>query len=408
MTDLSAVRIPYGAYWSTPFSRWQMSFANLHSVKFAADTAKKVFAAKQFPIDRIDHAVLGMTVPQDKSFWGVPWLMSVAGAPAVTGPTISQACATSARCLATSAGEIMAGNATASLTVTCDRTSNSPVVLYPNPRGPSGAPAVENWVLDNFKEDPNARCAMVDTAENCARDWQISTAEQHDLVARRYEQYLDALANDGAFQKRYMTLPFSVPDPQFRKEAGTLIADEGIHPTTADGLAKLKPVVKGGTVTYGGQTHPADGNAGIVLTMADCAKEFSSEPNIAITLRGFGQARERLAYMPAAPVKAAKRALERAELSIDKVDAFKSHNPFIVNDLVFARETGVDPNTMNNFGCSLIYGHPQGPTGLRIIIELIEELVMKGGGIGLFHGCAAGDTAMAVVLDVRDARSSVS
>jgi acetyl-CoA acetyltransferase family protein len=405
MSDLSDVRIPYGAYWSTPFSRWQMSFANLHSIKFAAATAKKVFADKKLPIEAIDHGVLGLTVPQDKSFWGVPWLMSMAGAPKVTGPTVSQACATSARILATAAGDIISGVATASLAVACDRTSNSPVLLYPNPRAPSGAPAVENWVLDNFREDPNVRCAMVDTAENCARDWQISTSEQNDLVARRYEQYQDALADGAAFQKRYMTLPFSVPDPQFRKEAGTLNGDEGIHATTLEGLAKLKSVVDGGTVTYGGQTHPADGNAGTVLTTADRAKEYATDPHISIAIRAFGQARERPAYMPAAPVIAARKALQAAGLSIDKIDAIKSHNPFIVNDIVFARETGIDAKKMNNYGCSLIYGHPQGPTGLRIIIELIEELVLRGGGFGLFHGCAAGDTSMALVLDVRDTRN---
>lgn len=55
---------------------------------------------------------------------------------------------------------------------------------------------------------------------------------------------------------------------------------------------------------------------------------------------------------------------------------------------------------MNNYGCSLVWGHPQGPTGLRAIIELIEELALRGGGVGLFHGCAAGDTAMACVLKV--------
>jgi acetyl-CoA acetyltransferase len=58
---------------------------------------------------------------------------------------------------------------------------------------------------------------------------------------------------------------------------------------------------------------------------------------------------------------------------------------------------------MNNYGCSLVWGHPQGPTGLRAVIELIEELVERGGGYGLFHGCAAGDTAMAVVVEVADA-----
>ena len=78
----------------------------------------------------------------------------------------------------------------------------------------------------------------------------------------------------------------------------------------------------------------------------------------------------------------------------------KSHNPFAVNDIYFSRETGIDVSRMNNFGSPLIYGHPQGPTGLRATIELIEELVMLGGGHGLFTGCAAGDTAMALVLTV--------
>src|SRR5262245_16603420 len=405
MTPYQDVRIPYGAYWSTPFARWQASFANLHSLRFAADTAAKTLAAKSIPIDAIDHAVLGITVPQEKSFWGTPWVMSLMGAPNVSGPTIAQACATSARCLAASAAEIAQGDANVSLVLTCDRTSNSPVVLHPNPRAPSGAPAVKNWVLDNFREDPNAKVAMVETAENCARDWQIATEQQHEVVLRRYQQYDDALANDRAFQRRYMTLPFDVPDPQFRKSTGTLAGDEGIHATTRDGLAKLKPVIDGGTVTLGGQTHPADGNAGILLTRAARAEAFTTRPEIDIRILGFGQARERKAYMPAAPVKAARRALEAAGLAIGEIDAIKSHNPFVVNDIVFARETGVDVKSMNNYGCSLVYGHPQGPTGLRIIIELIEELAVRGGGRGLFHGCAAGDTAMAVVLEVKDRRS---
>jgi acetyl-CoA acetyltransferase family protein len=402
MTAHSDVRIPYGAYWSTPFSRWQASFAHLHSMRFAADTAAKVLQHKHVPIDQIDHAVLGITVPQEKSFWGVPWIMSLIGAPTVTGPTLSQACASSVACLAASAGALSSNDAQASLVVTCDRTSNSPVVVHPNPHAPSGAPGVENWVLDNFRQDPNAGVAMIETAENCARDWQISTEEQHDVVAHRYQQYDDAVDQDRAFQRRYMPLPFDVPDGQFRKVLTRIDGDEGIHQTTAEGLAKLKPVVAGGTVTYGGQTHPADGNAGMILVKADRAAAFTLEPTIDIRILGFGQARERKAYMPAAPVKAAQRALDAAGLSINDIDRIKSHNPFAVNDIVFARETGVDVMQMNNFGCSLVYGHPQGPTGLRGVIELIEELVMRGGGRGLFHGCAAGDTAMAVLIAVND------
>ena len=83
--------------------------------------------------------------------------------------------------------------------------------------------------------------------------------------------------------------------------------------------------------------------------------------------------------------------------------AIKTHNPFAVNDLYFAKQMGCDLKNMNNYGCSLVWGHPQAPMGTRSIIELIEELVLKGGGFGLFTGCAAGDTAMAVVLEVGDA-----
>ena len=95
-------------------------------------------------------------------------------------------------------------------------------------------------------------------------------------------------------------------------------------------------------------------------------------------------------------------ALDQAGLSISDLDAVKTHNPFAVNDVLFSRETGYDVNTMNNYGCSLIWGHPQSPMGVRGVIELIEELAARGGGSGLFTGCAAGDTAMAIVLRVAD------
>jgi acetyl-CoA acetyltransferase len=90
-------------------------------------------------------------------------------------------------------------------------------------------------------------------------------------------------------------------------------------------------------------------------------------------------------------------------LKFAQIDAVKTHNPFAVNDLYFSKETGFPLAQMNNYGCSLIYGHPQAPMGLRGIMELIEELVQNGGGRGLFSGCAAGDTAMAMVIEVGDA-----
>lgn len=399
---MPAIHIPYGAYWCTPFARWQGSLAHLHSVEFAAHVAKKALVDRNIPLGKIDHGLLGMSIPQRGCFYGLPWLTGMIGAPHVGGPTLAQACATSARVMATAHQEISGGGAQCVLAITTDRVSNGPHIYYPNPQGPGGTGETEDWVMANFNRDPYAGCDMTFTAENCAKKWNVSSVEQHDVVLRRYQQYEDATrVTDGrSFQQRYMVLPLEVPDQRYRKTVVTLTGDEGIHPTTAEGLRKLKPVKEGGTVTFGGQTHPADGNAGMIITTAELAREFSPKGSPSITLRGFGQARVDMAWMPSAPVPAAKRALQAAGIGIKDVAAIKSHNPFAVNDVVFARELGVDVMTMNNYGCSLIWGHPQGPTGMRAVIELIEELTLKGGGWGLFQGCAAGDSAMAVIIKV--------
>ena len=93
-------------------------------------------------------------------------------------------------------------------------------------------------------------------------------------------------------------------------------------------------------------------------------------------------------------------ALDNAGIKAVDLGAIKTHNPFAANDIVMAKAMGLDANGMNNFGSSLIFGHPQAPTGARLMIEGIEELAMKGGGYLLFSGCAAGDTAASIVFKV--------
>ena len=396
--------IPYGAYWSTPFARWQGSLAHLHSIEFGAHVAKLEMAKRKIDPTAFDYGVLGFSVPQKHSFYGLPWLMGMAGAPQAGGPTMMQACATGVRTLLAATQEIECGMATTALAINCDRTSNGPHLYYPNPRGPGGTGAAEDWVMESFNRDPLGDHSMLQTAENVAAKHGITTAEQHELVLRREEQYRMSLANDSAFLKRFMSLPFEVPTANYQKIANSLTGDEGVSHSTPEGLAKLRPVRPGGCVTFGGQTHPADGNAAIVVTTRERARELSADPKIAVRLHGFGLARAALAYMPEAMLPAALRALDQAGRKISEMTAIKTHNPFAVNDLFFAKQTGCDLKAMNNYGCSLVWGHPQAPMGTRSVIELIEELALRGGGFGLFTGCAAGDTAMAVVLEVGDAR----
>lgn len=399
------VFIPYGGYWCTPFVKWQGNFASLHPLTFAAETAKRALADRKIQPPAFDALYLGLTVPAKGSFYGAPWAAALIGAEGITGPTFSQACATSARVIGSAAFEVEAasGGGGVILCLTADRTSNGPHMTYPNPNSPGGKPDSEDWVWDNFNNDPFARNAMIQTAENVAREEEITTEEQHEVMLMRYGQYQDALKDEAAFHKKYMLSPVEV-NPSGKKVVATVKDDEGVFPSTADGLAKLKPVLTNGTVTFGAQTYPADGNAGMIVTTKERAAEFSRDPGITIQVLSFAQGRAKKGFMPAANIPATKAALELAGIGIGEMKAIKTHNPFAVNDVCFSRAMGVKKEAMNNYGSSLIWGHPQGPTGMRLIAELIEELVLLGGGYGLFTGCAAGDTAAAVVVKVADGR----
>lgn len=103
--------IPYGAYWSTPFAKWQGSLANLNSIRLAAEVGRKFFETRRIPQERIDLGILGITNPQPGSFYGLPWLTGMLGLESVPGPTVQQACATSARALQMAAAEVAQGSA---------------------------------------------------------------------------------------------------------------------------------------------------------------------------------------------------------------------------------------------------------------------------------------------------------
>lgn len=391
--------IPANLIWSSPFVRWQGALADVSSLDLAAAVTGAALARRGLGADDFDGLVLGQTIPQVHSFYAAPWLASRLGLPGLTGPIVAQACATSVACLIAAAREVEDGAEPdrGQLVITTDRTSNGPLLVYPRSQSMGGSPATENWVLDNFAADPNTGLAMVETAENVAGDGGFERAALDDLTLLRWEQYRSALADDRAIQRRYFE-PVVLARGKGRELR--VEADDGIHPYTADALAGLKPVKPGGVVTFGTQTHPADGCAGAVVLPLAAARARAGRDGPTVRLLAAGVARAEKARMPKAATTAAQRALAAAGVGIAEVGCVVSHNPFAVNDLWFARETGFPLERMNPYGSSLIYGHPQGPTGLRGIAELVQALVAAGGGIGLFTGCAAGDTGAALVLRV--------
>jgi len=390
--------IPYRGYYSSPFARWQGSLANEHSIELGAATARRWLATRGLSAGMFEYLILGMTIGQLHSFYAAPWAAALLGAPDIPGCHVPQACSTATTCLSQAAAGLETGLYENVFCLMTDRASNGPFTVWPNPPGPGGALISESWMLDNFAADPWGGVAMVQTAENVVKKAGYITKEDCDAITvRRYEQYQDALARDREFQKRYM---FPAEYRVDKKRSALLEADEGVYPTTREGLAGLKPVVGGGVHTFGTQTHPADGNCALIVTTREKARELATDRSVEIQVVSYGFARAPKAHMAQAPVPAAAMALQRAGIDIREVKAVKTHNPFAANDLYLAHEMGIDVMTINNYGCSLIYGHPQGPTAGRGVIELIEELVLRGGGWGLFTGCAAGDTGAALVVKV--------
>jgi len=102
-----------------------------------------------------------------------------------------------------------------------------------------------------------------------------------------------------------------------KKKTAFVEQDEGVTPTTAEGLARLRPVEPDGVHTFGAQTFPADGNCGIIVTTKERAAELSLDPNVTIQVISYGFSRAQKGYMAAAPVPAAEMALNNAGLKLE-------------------------------------------------------------------------------------------
>jgi acetyl-CoA acetyltransferase len=285
----------------------------------------------------------------------------------------------------------------ATLVVTCDRTSNSPVVYYPNPSGPGGMGETEQWVWDNFNNDPTNNSGGIEMAERLAAEAEITKADQDELTSLRYQQYWDTSVENKVVREGFLESPVEVMNASGRRVIATVTEDEGVGRFSLEELREMRPVVPQGTVSAGTQTHPADANCGVVISDHAQAVELGRD-GLAVQIVSFGQARARTGFLGESTVLSAVAALDAAHIQMEDVRVIKTHNPFAVHDVYFAKQFGLPWERFNNYGSSLVYGHPNGATGLRGILEVAEELALSGGGYGLFSGCAAGDTGAAVVV----------
>jgi len=179
---------------------------------------------------------------------------------------------------------------------------------------------------------------------------------------------------------------------------GRVDDDYGVRKLTMGGLRAMMELDT--CVTGGTQTHASDGMSCLLVTSKDRVADLSPKPEIDIQFIAKAEVRADPSLMPEAPGLAVMKVLEMTGLKMADMAVAKNHNPFAVNDVIFAQQLEYDWKEMNKTGCPLVWGHPQGPTLTRVLIEALEEAVDLGGGYVVVFGCAAGDVGIASILKV--------
>ena len=386
-------RIPYGTWGSSYFPAWQMSaLAEVNIAQFAGESMNHILGKRKVPKDVLDYLVIGSTVPWHWKFWNAPLVASCLGQ-RIPGFHMEQACATGLQATVLAASEVGAGSYDVVGVLTFDRTSDSPVGVFPERRAYERTHALSD-VWDNFGFDPATGNAMINTAGLAARKYKIDRREVDELTMCRYEQYFRA--KESGFLDRVM-FPLEVLNLQ-GKVMGRIDEDAGVRKINLDALRAMRELDT--CITGGTQTHASDGMACLLVCDDEKAKQLSPKPEIEIRFVAKTELRTLPSMMPEAPALAVQKLLQRTGLSMDDMKVVKNHNPFAVNDAIFSKVLDYDWRKMNKTGCSLVWGHPQGPTLTRIIIESLEEAVDLGGGYVLIFGCAAGDVGIAAILKV--------
>ena len=390
-------RIPYGTWGSSYFPAWQTSaLAEVNIGQFAGEAMNKILGLKKVPKSSLEYLVIGSTIPWHWKFWNAPLVASCLGQ-RIPGYHVEQACATGLQAIIVAASEIESGSNEVVGVLTFDRTSDSPVGVFPERRSYRRTEVLAD-VWDNFGFDPATGNAMIKTAGMSARKYKIDREEVDDITFHRYQQYFDT-KNSGWFEN--ILFPFDVLNVQGRL-LEHISEDKGVRQISRYALREMRELDT--CVTPGSQTHASDGMATLLVTSLDKARGLSTRPEIDISFVGKTEVRTLPSYMPEAPALAVKKLLDRTGLTIDDMAVVKNHNPFAVNDAIFSKVLNYDWHKMNNTGCSLVWGHPQGPTLTRLVIEGLEEAVSLGGGYVLVFGCAAGDVGIAAILKVNEGR----
>lgn len=344
--------------------------------------------------EEIDDVIIGCAFPEAEQGMNMARNMVLrAGLPkTVPGMTVNRYCSSGIQTIAIAAEKIMVGFADVVIAGGAESMSMIPMG--------GNKPAPNPWLMEHM---PEAYMAMGLTAEQVAKQFEVSREEQDAFALQSHQRAAKAIA-EGKFKEEIVpvkvTKTMMDETGKVRKEEIIFDTDEGVRTDTSmEALAKLKPAfMANGTVTAGNSSQTSDGAAAVMVMSREKAEELGLKPiarfiNYAVS----GVAPD---IMGIGPVTAIPKALERAGLTLEDIDLFELNEAFAAQAVYVIRELGLDPEKVNVNGGAIALGHPLGCTGAKLSVTLLHELKRRNGRYGVVSMCIGGGMGAAGVFEL--------
>ena len=348
--------------------------------------------APALDVGEIDDVIMGCAMPEAEQGMNVARIASLrAGLPVeIPAQTVNRFCSSGLQTIALAAQQIMSGM--------------GEVVIAGGVETMSMVPMSSNKFMANptlAKEYPGVYIGMGLTAENLARQYEV-TREEQDAFALRSHQRASAAQHAGKFDDEIVPLEVEITlgegqDTQTYRT--TFAKDEGIRrDSSAEALAKLRPIFHAqGTVTAGNSSQTSDGAAAVLVMSEEKAKRLGLTPMA--RFRSFAVGGVAPEVMGIGPVAAVPKALKLAGVSLDEIELVELNEAFAAQALAVMRELGLDEETVNVNGGAIALGHPLGCTGAKLTVQMLHELTRQDKRLGLVTMCIGGGMGAAGVVE---------
>jgi acetyl-CoA C-acetyltransferase len=395
----------------TPFADYNGALANVSPTDLGIKAAREVFARTGVPPADVGTVITGNMAQASFDAFVLPRHVGLySGVPIeVPAQMVQRVCGTGIEVICQASDAVSLGRARLALCVGTESMSRNPIAAYTHRGGfRLGQVEFKDFLWEALL-DPAADVSMGDTAENLARQYQITRPEVDAYAARSFERAVSAqksgfLAGEIAPVKNET---FELSGYQTRglklKGEKELAADTHVRPSPVEALGSIRPAF-GGVQTGGNSSAIVDGAAAALVASTDYVKASGKAP-LARVLAGaaVGVPPE---IMGIGPVPAIRAVLERAGLKLADIDRFEINEAFGAQVMACARELGLDEAKLNVNGGAIAIGHPLGATGVRLAITLARELKRSRLRYGIASACIGGGQGIALLIENPDAAAT--